>query len=181
MRHQRRPGAVNFSQYIAKYVCEHITSDELPKLGVAGLEQGLDTPSLRILAGLNRNDSPFEIEHYFKLAIEELNIKLPDKRQAALEFATAIVEEILEGKKDVISGTREIHSDAISSYDFFSENKRYCYDSIGFERAYGLLNTCDDLSGAVEPWSKEKSNQELLAETRAELLEELKKWKKYLK
>jgi hypothetical protein len=171
---------VNFRQYIAKYVCGHLTSDELPKLGVAGLEQGLDTPSLRILAGLNRYDSPFEVEHYFKLAITELNIQLPDKRQAALEYAVAIVEDILEGKKDVIAGTREIHSYAIASYDFFSENKRYCYDSIGFEQAYGLLDTSDDLSGALEPWSKEKSNQELLAETRAELLAELKKWKEYL-
>jgi hypothetical protein len=154
-----------------------MTADQLPDIGVKGLEEGFDTPSLCILAGLNKNESPFQIEHYFKMTLDELKIELPDKRQAAIEYAFAIVDEILEGKKDVIEGTREIRYKAIDSYDFFSESIKYCYDSIGFESAYGLFDTYDELSNADRPWQKGKTNQQLMTETKAELIEELKNWK----
>ena len=146
-------------------------------MGVQGLEEGLDTPSLCILAGLGKYDSPFEIEHYFKLTLDELHIALPDKRQAAIEYALAIVDEILDGDKDVVTATREIMDKAIGSYDFFSENKEYCYDSIGLEAAYGLLDTIDDLSSAVKPWEAERTNEQLMVEVRIELATELKSWK----
>lgn len=168
---------MNFRQQIAKYVTGNLTTDQLPDIGVKGLEEGFDTPSLCILAGLNKNESPSQIEHYFKMSLDELKIELPDKRQAAIEYAFAIVDEIIEGKKDVIEGTREIRYKAIDSYDFFSESKKYCYDSIGFESAYGLFDTYDELSNADRPWQKGKTNQQLMAETKVELFEELKKWK----
>lgn len=63
----------------------------------------------------------------------------------------AIVEEILDNKKGVIIGTRKIHYMAIDSFDFFSESKQYCYDSIGFETAYELFDTFDKLSNADKP------------------------------
>lgn len=168
---------MNFRQQIAKYVTGNLTTDQLPDIGVKGLEEGFDTPSLCILAGLNKNESPSQIEHYFNMTLDELKIELPDKRQAAIEYAFAIVDEILEGKKDVIEGSREIRYKAIDSYDFFSESKKYCYDSIGFESAYGLFDTYDELSNADRPWQKGKTNQQLMLETKAELFEELKKWK----
>lgn len=90
---------MNFRQQIAKYVTGNLTTDQLPDIGVKGLEEGLDTPSLCILAGLDKHESPFQIEHYFKMTLDELKIVLPDKRQAAIEYAFAIVDEILEGKK----------------------------------------------------------------------------------
>lgn len=168
---------MNFRQQIAKYVTGNLTTDQLPDIGVTGLEEGLDTPSLCILAGLSKNESPFQIDHYFKLTLDELNIQLPDKRQAAIEYALAIVDEILEDKKDVIIGTREIRYKAIDSYDFFSESKKYCYDSIGFEKAYGLFDTFDELSNADRPWQTEKTKEQLMTENRTELFEELKRWK----
>ena len=85
----RQKKALNFRQQIAKYVTGNLTTDQLPDIGVTGLEEGLDIPSLCILAGLSKNESPFQIDHYFKLTLEELNIKLPDKRQAAIEYAMA--------------------------------------------------------------------------------------------
>lgn len=172
---------MNFRQQIAKYVTGNLTTDQLPGIGVTGLEEGLDTPSLCILAGLSKSESPFEIDHYFKLTLEELNIKLPDKRQAAIEYAMAIVDEILDGKQDVIIGTREIRNKAIDSYDFFSESKQYCYDSIGFETAYGLFDTFNELSNADILWQTEKTNEQLMTETKTELFEELKKWKDKIK
>lgn len=168
---------MNFQQQIAKYVTGNLTTDQLPGIGLKGLEEGLDSPSLCILAGLSKNESPFEIEHYFELTLAELKIKPPDKRQAAIDYAFAIVDEILEGKKDVIDGTREILYKAIDSYDFFSESNKYCYDSIGFDAAYGLFDTYDELSNDDRPLQTGKTNQQFMAETKAELYEELRNWK----
>src|SRR5690606_29447002 len=172
---------MNFRQQIAKYVTGNMTTDQLPDIGVTGIEEGLNSPSLYILAGLSKNESPFQIDHYFKLTLDELNIKLPDKRQAAIEYAMAIVDEILDGKKDVIIGTREIRYKAIDSYDFFSESKQYCYDSIGFETAYGLFDTFDELSNAERLWQTEETIEQLMTETKTELFEELQKWKDKIK
>jgi hypothetical protein len=168
---------VTFKQQIAKYVTGNLTTDQLPDIGVIGLQEGLDTPSIRILAGLSKNENPFQIEQYFRQSLKELKIELPDKRQAALELALAIVDEILEGKKDIIEGTSEIKYKAIDSYDFHSENKQYCYDSIGFHTAYGLYDTYDELSTADRPWEVEKTNEQLMKEVKEQLLEELRKWK----
>ncbi|RYE22708.1 MAG: hypothetical protein EOP45_07805 [Sphingobacteriaceae bacterium] len=158
-----------------------MTTEQLPGIAVTGLEEGFDTPSLCILAGLSGNQNPFQIDHYFKRTLEELNIELPDRRQAAIEYALAIVDEILDGKKDVITGTREIRYDAIDSYDFFSESKKYCYDSIGFENAYGLFDTFEELTNADRAWQAETTNEQLMIKTKSELLDELIKWHHNLK
>ena len=167
---------MNFKQQIAKYVTGNITTDQLPEIGSIGLDEGLDTPSLRILAGLNKDENPFQIDHYFQLSLEELNITLPDKREAAIEYALAIVDEILAGEKDVISGTSEILNNAIGSYDFHSESKQYSYDSIELQGVYGLFDTYEELSSADTPLQKHKTNKELMEELKVELLEELRKW-----
>ncbi len=159
----------------------NLSSSQLPDIGVKGLEEGLDTPSLCILAGLGKHESPFEKEHYFKLTLDELHIALPEKRQAAIEYALAIVDEVLAGDKEVIKATWEILYKALDSYDFDSGNKKYAYDSIGFETAYGLFDTLDELADAIKPWDAEKTNEQLMNETKTELLAELKRWKGRMK
>ncbi len=148
---------MNFKQLLAKYVIGNITTEQLPELAVVVLEDGLQSPSLCILAGLSKDESPSLIEHYFKLTLEELNIVLPNKREAAIEYALTIVDEILAGEKEIISGSRELVYKAIDAYDFYSESKQYSYDSIGFDKAYGLFDTFEELSIADKPWQKEKT------------------------
>ena len=154
-----------------------MTTDQLPDIAIKGLEENLDSPSLFILAGLNHADNFFQIEHYFRLTLEELNLRLPDKRQASIEYSLAIVDEILDGKKDIIPGTYEIYDKALGSYDFELENKNYWYDSIDFAKAYGLYVTYDDLSTADYPWQAGKTNEQLMTEVKEQLFDELKVFK----
>ena len=168
---------MNFKQQIAKFVTGNLTTSQLPEISVTALEEGVYSPSLCILAGLDNNENPFQIDHYFKLTLNELNITLPNKRQTAIEYALAIVDEILAGEKDIISGTKEIIDNAIGSYDFYSESKLHSYDSIYFEKAYGLFDTFEELSNADHAWQKDKTNEQLMEEIKSELREELKKWK----
>lgn len=172
----RQRSKLNFKQQIAKYMTGNIPIDQLPKLAVNALEEGLDTKALRILAGLDSNNGSYQIEHYFKLSLEELMIKIPDKRQAALDYACAIAEEIFDGQKEIIQGIREIKWDALDSYDFFSESKEFYFDSICFHTVYGIYDTCDNLSHKQKQWQEEKTNEELMIELKSELMLELKNW-----
>jgi hypothetical protein len=168
---------LNFRQLISKYVTGNMATEQLPDIAIKGLEENLDTPSLCILAGLNQPENFYLIDHYFKLTLEELNLKLPDKRQAAIEYSLAIVDEILDGQKNIIYGTYEIYNKALGSYNFDSEFKRYRYDSINFAKAYGLYWTYDDLSNSDYPWQAGKTNEQLMEEVKEELFAELKVFK----
>jgi hypothetical protein len=46
-----------------------MTTGQLPEIGITGLEEEFDT--FCILAGLSKNENPFQIEHYFNLTPEE--------------------------------------------------------------------------------------------------------------
>ncbi|MBK7432340.1 MAG: hypothetical protein IPI62_15855 [Bacteroidetes bacterium] len=80
------------------------------------------------------------------------------------------------GKKDVILGTKEMCHNALDSYDFISETKKYVYDSISFETVYGLFVTHEELIQA-DRRADRKTNEQLMVETKTDLFEELKKWK----
>ena len=167
---------MNFKQHLAKYVSGNLTTGQLPELAILGIEEGYESESLLMLAGMNDRDNSFEIQEYFKKTLAELNLELPDKRNAALQYITGIVQDILTEKRDLIDGLNEIKRNAIDSYDFFSETKKYVYDSIGFEVIYGLYDTYDDLLNPLCKWDSKKSIETLKSETRTELMLELKKW-----
>ncbi len=169
---------MNFRQELTTYTAGDRKTDQLPDIAIAALEEGLDTPSLRILAGMSKSDNPFELEKYFKQTLEELHIQLPGDRQAALDYAVLITDQILSGDEDIISGTQDIFYIALHNFPFEKETKKYVYDSIGLENIYGLLDTYNDLRDADIPWQKGKTNQQLMDGVKVKLLAELKRWRK---
>ncbi len=173
---------MTFRQNILRFVTGDLSLRSLPDIAVKALEQNLDTPSLRILAGLSENESEFVIDRYFKDTLKELSIDIPDKRQAAIEIGVAIAGEIFEGKQRVFEGVQNIKWEAIDAYPFYEETKEYCYDSIGFEKVYGLFVMIDDLrcAGSTQ-WQSDKSNQELENELTKELFTELAAWSNRMK
>lgn len=167
---------MNFHRLVAKYATGYLVSDDLPEVAVKGLNEGLDSPSLRKLAGLSQADTRYEGKEYFEKALDELNISIPDERTAALQYAFGIVEDILAEERELLDGTREIVANAINGYDFYNESKDYCYDSIGFANAFGLYDTLDDPPD-IYYLDSGVSQTELLYKTRKELIDELKNWK----
>lgn len=154
----------------------------MPRVALQALEQGIDTPSLYILAGFSDDENEFMLDKYLKEALRELSIILPDKRQAALEVGLAIAEEILTGKRNAFEGVRDIKWKAIDAYPFYEETKHYCYDSINFEKVYGLFDSIDNLRDAGSTqWQSDKTNKELEEELTQSLLTELKVWTEQIK
>ena len=93
---------MTFRQNISRFVTGEIDMRSLPDIALQALQQNLDTPSLRILAGLSDSEDGYIIDNSFKDTLKELSIDLPDKRQAAIEVGLAIAEEIFEGKQNVL-------------------------------------------------------------------------------
>lgn len=168
---------MNFKQLIGQYVIGNLLTEQLPQVAYKGLEEGFDSPSLVMLAGIEKGESSFVVEKHFKAALIELNIDIPDKRSAALEYATIIAQEIIDGKKNVFEGVGEIIYKVIRRGDFESYTTLYIYDGIFFERVYGLYYEYDGLENDLMHVSGDKSREQLILETRHDLLEELKKWK----
>jgi hypothetical protein len=168
---------MKFEQLIAKYVTGALTTSQLPQIAYIGIEEGLQSQSLDILAGLEKNENPFIIEQYFNSAIKELGFVIPKLRTAAIKYAIGVADEIIKGERDIILGVSEIKNKAIDSYDFFSESKEYVYDSIFFEKVYGIYYECDDLTNDLVQIGGDKSRVQLITEARQELLVELVKWK----
>lgn len=105
-----------------------------------------------------------------------LNDQSLGKRQEVLDEASLLIDEILAGKEDVELGANKLFFNILGQYDFNAEIKKYVYDSIGLERAYGLLDTCMDLRDSDHQWEKKRSNEQLLEEVRIELFEQLQQW-----
>ena len=68
-----------FEFFLNKYVSYRYPADEdLVAWALSELEAGLDTPNLRILAGLTESADSWEVERYFNRTLDDLKIELPD-------------------------------------------------------------------------------------------------------
>jgi hypothetical protein len=166
---------MNFNQYLGKHISGYLSEMEYPELAIAGLLDGFDSKYLGILAAMKRTDEISELRKYLKWTIEELNIEIPSKREAALLYSSGIIKEILDKKKEIIKGVSEIKNNALFSYDFYSESDKYCFDSIGFEDIHGLFVEYNDSLDEL------KIDKGYLEEIKTKMLLELKKWNLRLK
>jgi hypothetical protein len=93
-----------------------LQSEELPGRAAAALEQGLDSSSLRVLAGL-KDPIGSDLERIVDRVAAELELKLPEsKRDAVLLAARGIAQRILSGEMTPSDGARRIWSLWIDDY-----------------------------------------------------------------
>ena len=165
-----------FRQEILNYILGNNTISDLPRIGLMGLNEGMESESMIILAGLSETDNSFEIEQYFKSTISELNFVLPDKNSASIELAQFYADLVIDRKLDPIIGVNKMIRKCFDHCDF-GESKKYAMDNIGFEAVYGLYWSFDDLINADRQWDKNKTNSQLMIETKDEIISELIKWR----
>jgi hypothetical protein len=94
--------------------------DELIRLGLSALLAGVDTPSLRMLAGLGRNEER-EARDLFAAVIDELNLsaQIPgDETEALWLLARQSAANIVNGTIDPLKGADIIWKDFIEPLDY---------------------------------------------------------------
>lgn len=85
------------------------TSKDIVQWAVEMLQEGFDTASLRIIAGLL---SPFdweEVEHYLYHAFEELGWKYPEKEPCLQQYARNTANAITTAALSPADGCREMY------------------------------------------------------------------------
>lgn len=84
-----------------------LLSESLADVAVLALEDGCDSPSLRILAGLTAAEAD-EAKAVFERALAELHSAVPSKRNAVLCLARETAKEILSGAMAPYDGAKQI-------------------------------------------------------------------------
>jgi hypothetical protein len=111
---------LTFQQSLPKLVTGEINLESMPAIALQALEQGLDTPSLRILAGLREDENEFVLRRYLEGTLRELSIELPNKRQATIQVALTIADDIFEERRPIVDGVEDIRR-TIDTYPFHLE------------------------------------------------------------
>jgi hypothetical protein len=84
-----------------------LRSDELPGVAADALEAGIDTPSLRILAG-ERHPDVGELDRLFTRALAESQLEIPGRPAAIMMAARYYAERIFSGDLSPIKGASAI-------------------------------------------------------------------------
>ena len=87
---------ISFEVAHALWTLHRLQSELMPEIAADLLEQGRDTPTIRVLAGLVR-PSAWEVEPLFSAVISEMNLKPQNDHEAALIVARHIAKETVNG------------------------------------------------------------------------------------
>lgn len=80
-----------------KRALEQISAADYIDWAIEMLMQDYDSPNLRILAGLDRRNSIFEVEAYFLRSMKELNIEELEPKTAIRAYVCEIAKGIIDG------------------------------------------------------------------------------------
>ena len=81
--------------------------EAMPPEATNELLEGLDSPSIRRLAGLSRAETD-EARGVFQAALLELDIECPSPREAAILVATEVARRITDGTVSPYDGAKQI-------------------------------------------------------------------------
>ena len=106
---------MNICEALAKYVLQEIPAEELPSVGMEALEAGLDSPSLRQLAGAAR-DNFNENGRLFMAVVKELGISVPSEAEAGMVKARWLAGLALDGTLPPYDAARQIYYGVYSRF-----------------------------------------------------------------
>lgn len=101
---------MTFHQKLSSYTLGFLTDKDLPDIAITGLEEGFDSPSLRILAGNESNENPFVLYDCFKLAVAELGLELKDPREALIQVICFYAKRITDQQINTYTGFDQLNS-----------------------------------------------------------------------
>jgi hypothetical protein len=92
---------------VDSYVLGHTSAEGLPDAAVAALQEGFDSPTLRVLAGSDGEPGD-ELERLLRKALSELVISFPTPAEAGLSLARHVAAEVVRGLTSPYEGARRI-------------------------------------------------------------------------
>ncbi|HVC78161.1 MAG TPA: hypothetical protein VND96_16745 [Candidatus Micrarchaeaceae archaeon] len=145
--------AANLRLVAAKTMLDTAGADALTAEAARALQAGMDSPSIRRLAGMTGEESD-EVRTVFGSALRELGIESPTPREAAMlvaaEVALRITQGLIspyDGAKEIWNIVRKLPREHLSELDTFvygaSEWEERPEDRMSF--AAGIMDAARDL------------------------------------
>ncbi len=117
----------------AKAALELALPEDLPEAAVAALEDGLDSPALRGLAGLSSMELD-DARPLFHRALAELNLAMPSPEEAVRRMAREVATEVVDGTVAPYQGAKRIWELALRvPEERFSELDSFVYAASEWE------------------------------------------------
>ena len=143
----RPPGTLRL---LALRAFDNATAQDMVDWAVTALAGGWDSPSLRILAGLDLGELPsvFEANPYLDRALHELGFEVPDHEVVVRDYVDQLAAEIAGGRLNPKDGVDLIHLVAVSPLSHPPDLQPWCDLSDGLDphvRAPVDLSALDDL------------------------------------
>ncbi len=124
---------VNWRLEAAKLQFGLQNEDSLPEVACSALEDGSDSPSLRILAGLDGKDH-VEVREYLERVLWELDGEaLPTRDEAAWILVRFLIDAIIEGAIEPHEGIHTMIWEVYHAMDWRKSDREYVGDAIGSE------------------------------------------------
>lgn len=158
---------MSLSKYLSCYVLNMIEIEEFPTIAIKLLEEGYDTPSLRILSSLNENG--WEIDEYLKKTLKELDINMPTEVEAILFLVKGYIDQIINKSIDPINGLEKIFSNVVDKTNFD-------YEDVGLKELKLLSYKYWEYYEHFHPIIFKKRRNKLMNKIEVEIIMECKKY-----
>lgn len=116
---------MDFREKIANYTLGNYSSKDLPDIATSGINQGLESNSLYVLAGLNEQDNSFEIDQYFNRSLIELEILLPNELEAANILLSYYLRQIISSPNQAFELMSKIDNQIYNKIDWNKQEAIY--------------------------------------------------------
>ena len=147
------PGTVRL---LAEYSYENATATAMVGWAVTALSGGWDSPSLRVLAGLDLGQLPsfFEAAPYLVRAMEELGVLVPPGEELVRAFVDQVATDILSGRMDPREGVADIHRVAVSPLSHPPDLQPWCDLDEGFDPQIRAPAPAAEVEGLIRAFAQ---------------------------
>lgn len=127
---------MNLQIFHALYSLDKLEPYKVADYAAGLLTQGLDSKSLRVLAGFNSESDREEIKNYLEKTFQELKLSKLSRKEATMVLAKEFARQIVNGEIEPYEGARKIWGELCIGTDYPKELNTFIVDAADYEETY---------------------------------------------
>jgi len=138
---------MTFKEKVARYIIGLYSYSHMPEIALTALEEGIESESLLILAGMNDKDPTYERQKYFDNGIEEINFTYPNKKEAGFILLKYNLEQMVKNPDSAFEIMQRIENEIflpIFHKEELQDEKKYVGQELGMEHIYTWYRELQD-------------------------------------
>jgi hypothetical protein len=139
---------MNFIEKIANYCLVNFTTKDFPDIAITALQEGIESESIIILAGMSSLDNSFELQQYFDRSIDELEMSLPTKYTSAQLLLRYYLDKMVKHPESAFKTMSIIDDEIFEQIDWKKELNineiKYWGEELGLEKVYTWYRELQD-------------------------------------